>query len=195
MDAAREGQILWEPGMAASPPRMEHYRAWLARDHGVEASDYHALWQWSVESPGAFWSSLVDYFEIAPRGSADPSSVSRDMLAPRWFPELDLNYCEVALRRRDASVAIRYVDEDGATRSLSYEELADAVGRAAQGLRELGVGRGDRVAAYLPNVPEAVVGFLATSSLGAIWSLCSPRGLLEPTRWLRCSRLVDLILL
>jgi acetoacetyl-CoA synthetase len=127
-----------------------------------------------VREPEAFWSSLLDHFAIDARGDRSSPLASRRATEARWFPGLELNYAAHALRHPADRIAIRYVHESGDARTLTYAELGDAVARAAAGLRRLGVGRGDRVAAYLPNVPEAVIGFLAAASLGAIWSLCSP---------------------
>jgi acetoacetyl-CoA synthetase len=169
-----EGRLLWEPtATAAAATHIERYRRWL-RARGVEAADYAELWRWSVREPQAFWSSLLDHFEIQARGDRAPVLSSRRPSDARWLPGLELNYALHALRHPGDRVAIRYVHESGAARAVSYAELADAVARAAAGLRRVGVRAGDRVAAYLPNVPEAVIGFLASASLGAIWSLCSP---------------------
>jgi acetoacetyl-CoA synthetase len=141
---------------------------------GVETADYADLWRWSVREPEAFWSSLLDHFEIEVRGSRDPVLSSRRLPEARWFRGSVLNYATHALRHPGDRIAIRCVRESGEANTLTYAELGDAVARAAAGLRRLGVQAGDRVAAYLPNVPEAVIGFLASASLGAIWSLCSP---------------------
>lgn len=169
-----EGRLLWKPTEAgAAATHMERYRRWL-RTRGVQAADYAGLWRWSVQEPEAFWSSLLDHFEIETRGSRNPPLSSRRLTEARWFPGTLLNYAAHALRHPGDRIAIRYVHESGEARTLTYAELGDAVARCAAGLRRLGVRAGDRVAAYLPNVPEAVVGFLASASLGAIWSLCSP---------------------
>jgi len=169
-----EGRLLWKPTeAAAAATHIERYRRWL-RTRGVETLDYADLWRWSVRDPEAFWWSLLGHFEIDARGDRNPALSSRSMPGARWFPGIELNYATHALRHPGERLAIRYVHESGEARTLTYAELGDAVARAAAGLRRLGVRRGDRVAAYLPNVPEAVIGFLASASLGAIWSLCSP---------------------
>lgn len=172
--ALAEGDLLWEPSKAAAAAtQLERYRLGL-RARGVETADYADLWRWSVREPEAFWTSLLDAFQIETRGSRTPVLSSLEPREARWFPELELNYAAHALRHPGERVAIRYVPEAGPTRILTYAELRDAVARAAAGLTQVGVRPGDRVAAYLPNVPEAVIGFLAAASIGAIWSVCSP---------------------
>jgi acetoacetyl-CoA synthetase len=169
-----EGRLLWKPDeAAAAATQIERYRRTLG-GRGIATADYADLWRWSVREPEAFWSSLLDHFEIAERGNRVPALASRRMTEARWFPGIELNYAAHALRHPGDRIAIRYVHESGEARTLTYAELGDSVARAAAGLQRLGVQRGDRVAAYLPNVPEAVIGFLAAASLGAIWSLCSP---------------------
>jgi acetoacetyl-CoA synthetase len=174
VNSTAEGRLLWEPTQAAAAAtQIERYRRWL-RTRGIESADYAELWRWSVREPEAFWSSLLDHFEIEARGSRSPVLSSRRLMDAGWFAGIELNYATHALRHPGDRIAIRWVHESGEARTLTYAELGDAVARAAAGLRRLGVRRGDRVAAYLPNVPEAVIGFLASASLGAIWSLCSP---------------------
>jgi len=169
-----EGRVLWEPSEAsAAATQLERYRRAL-RARGVDTEGYADLWRWSVQEPEAFWSSLLDHFAIDARGDRRPVRSSARFAEARWFPGLRLNYAAHALRHPGERVAVRYVSESGEARALTYAELADAVARAAAGLRRLGVREGDRIAAYLPNVPEAVIGFLACASLGAVWSLCSP---------------------
>ena len=174
MKSTSEGRLLWKPTEAAAgASHIERYRRWLGR-RGVETADYADLWRWSVREPEAFWSSLLDHFEIEQRGDRNPPLSSRRLTEARWFPGIELNYASHALRHPGDRIAIRHVHESGEARTLTYAELGDAVARAATGLRRVGVRSGDRVAAYLPNIPEAVIGFLASASLGAIWSLCSP---------------------
>jgi acetoacetyl-CoA synthetase len=174
VESTAEGRLLWEPTEAgAAATEIERYRGWL-RTRGVETADYAELWRWSVREPEAFWTSLLDHFEVEARGTRTPALSSRRPTEARWFPGVELSYAAHALRHPGNRIAIRWVHESGEARTLTYAELGDAVARAAAGLRRLGVRRGDRVAAYLPNVPEAVVGFLASASLGAVWSLCSP---------------------
>jgi acetoacetyl-CoA synthetase len=170
----REGELLWEPSperCAAS--RLAHFMSWLGREQGRPFGSYDELWRWSVEQPGELWLALARYFEVRLGGVAEPALVGR-MPDQHWFPNATLNYAEHLLRRRDEHLAIVATAEGGVRRTLSYRELFDQVARARAGLRKAGVRRGDRVAAFLPNGIEAVVGLLATASLGAVWSSAAP---------------------
>ena len=171
------GEILWEPGPeVVEQARITQYLRWMAEHHGVAAADYQDLWEWSVAEPGAFWDSLWEYFGVAGERGDGPA-LSGQLPGATWFPGATLNYARNALRtaRTDPGrVAIIACAEDAAPRTYTYGELSAEVGRVRGALRALGVGQGDRVAAFLPNVPEAVIGLLATASLGAIWSSCSP---------------------
>ncbi len=172
---AGRGSPLWVPsGELLERANLTAYRRWLAADAGVGLDGYEDLWQWSVTELEAFWDSLWRWFRI--EGSRGGTVLAdRRMPGTRWFPGAELSYAEHALSRgepwRPALVART---EDGPLRTVTYAELREQVGAAAAGLRRLGVGRGDRVAAWLPNVPETVVALLATASLGAIWSSCAP---------------------
>jgi acetoacetyl-CoA synthetase len=152
---------------------MTRYLRWLAEHRGWELSSYEQAWRWSVDDLDGFWSSIWEWFEVggpAPR----PALAERHMPGARWFPDARLNHAELSLRRRDHHPALLFANEAGELGTIGYAELARRVAAAAAGLRRLGVGKGDRVAAYLPNVPETVVAMLATASIGAIWSSCAP---------------------
>jgi acetoacetyl-CoA synthetase len=173
---AKRGELLWEPS-AESVERstMTRYMRWLADERGLEFGDYESLWRWSASEIEDFWASIWDFFEVEP--SAPYSEVLRDHAMPGadWFPGALLSYPQHIFRNRDdADVAVRHASELRDLGELTWGELGDQVARAAAGLRELGIGRGDRVVAYMPNIPETLVAFLATASLGAIWSSCSP---------------------
>jgi acetoacetyl-CoA synthetase len=165
---------LWRP----SPERVERanmtrYLRWLAERRSLELGSYDQAWRWSVDDLDGFWSSVWEFFEVggpAPR----PALAERAMPGARWFPGARLNHAELSLRRRDDHPALLHANEAGELGTVSYAELAGRVAAAAAGLRRLGVAKGDRVAAYLPNVPETVVAMLATASIGAIWSSCAP---------------------
>jgi acetoacetyl-CoA synthetase len=152
---------------------MRHFMTWLARERGQAFADYAELWQFSVSDLSAFWRFVARYFEVELAGSVEPALVGA-MPDVHWFPGVTLNYAERLLRRRDEHVALVACSEDGSRRTLSYRELAEQVSRARAGLVKAGVKRGDRVAAFLPNGVEAVVGVLASASLGAIWSSAAP---------------------
>jgi acetoacetyl-CoA synthetase len=138
------------------------------------AEDYAALWRWSLDEPAAFWAALWRFTEVRGEAGERVLAEAGRMPGARFFPEARLCFAENLLRREDAAPALICRSEDGRRRVLSFAELHAEVSRLAQALADAGVGAGDRVAALLPNVPEAVVGLLATSSLGAIWSSCSP---------------------
>ena len=142
---------------------------------GADCSDYAGLHRWSVENPAAFWSALATFCDLRfRRGASCVLEHGEQMPGARWFSGAELNFAENLLRWRDERPALIWRDESGRRRALSHAELAAEVGRAAAGLRRLGLKRGDRVAAFVPNCIEAVVGMLATTSLGAIWSASSP---------------------
>jgi acetoacetyl-CoA synthetase len=189
------GEVLWRPGPELiERARITDYRRWLASERGVllgsassdpatpphrgpESTAYQELWDWSVAEPGAFWDSLWHYFDVLGDRGAGPALTGGRMPDVAWFPGATLNYAQNALRaaRTDpARLAVIARDENGGRTSLTYGELAAEVARVRAGLQALGVTKGDRVAAYLPNIPAALIGLLATASLGAIWSSCSP---------------------
>ncbi len=170
----REGELLWEPSPEAKQnANLTLFLEWLRRERGRDFADYSALWEWSVSDLPGFWRSIWDYYQVQANG-APGQVVEGRMPDAHWFGGTELNYAEHALRRRDAHPALIFRGEDGERVELSYAELADLVGRIRNGLIALGVGRGDRVAALLPNRHETVAAFLAVASLGAIWSSCSP---------------------
>jgi len=167
---------LWTP----TPERVERstlttFTRWLEAERGLRFDGYHELWRWSVEDVEAFWAAIWEFFGVRAARPYERVLGRREMPGAEWFPGAELSFPEHLLTGHDdAAVAIVAESESRPPLELTRGELRDQVARAAAGLRRLGVGRGDRVVAYLPNVPEAVVGFLATASLGAIWSSCSP---------------------
>jgi len=143
--------------------------------YGIAASDYPQLYEWSIREPEQFWGLLWSYCGVI--GDCGSSRVLVDgdrMPGAKWFPDARLNFAENLLRRSDSDIAIVFRGEAGANSTLTYSDLYDQVSRLAQALRAEGVVAGDRVAGYLPNIPETVVAMLATTSIGAIWSSCSP---------------------
>ncbi|MBM3668015.1 MAG: acetoacetate--CoA ligase [Actinobacteria bacterium] len=177
---------LWEPSAEAiERSSMTRYMRWLAAERGVEAADYAALWEWSVENLEDLWESIWDHFGVeASPGPDGPGPggrpykqvlASHEMPGTRWFEGAELNYAEHIFRgKSDDEVALCHASELRPLAEIRWGELRDQVASVAEGLRALGVGRGDRVVAYLPNSPEALVAFLASASLGATWSSCSP---------------------
>jgi len=167
---------LWRPSPArAADANLTHFMAEARRRWGIPAPDYPALYQWSITKPEQFWSSVWDFCGvIGERGGETVLEDGNRMPGAKWFPRARLNFAENLLRRRDAAPALVFRGENRVTRTLSHAELNDEVSRFAQALRGAGVGAGDRVAGYLPNMPEAVIAMLGATSLGAVWSSCSP---------------------
>ena len=152
------------------------YLTWLAEHRGLEFTDYAGLHRWSVEDLDAFWSSIWEFFGVHAHTPYQQVLGRREMPGAQWFPGATLNYAEHALGRGrpDDETAVLAYSQTRAPIQLSWAQLRAQVGHARAGLQRLGVGRGDRVVAYLPNIPETVIAFLATASLGAIWASCAP---------------------
>lgn len=167
---------LWTPSESdIARARITDFARWAGEKHGRSFDGYDDLWHWSISDLEGFWSSIAEYFDV--RFGSPPDRILADASMPgaEWFTGATLNYAEHALRRRGSEAAILSRSQTtGADLSLSRDELAEAVGRCAAGLRRLGVGQGDRVVAYMPNIPETLVAFLAAASLGAVWSSCPP---------------------
>jgi acetoacetyl-CoA synthetase len=148
---------------------------WLEAERGLRFDGYEELWRWSVDDLEGFWGSIWDFFNVQADGDRSRVLASRGMPGAKWFPDTSLNYAEhVFAGKDDAETAILHASELRDLTELSWGELRAQVAALAAGLRGLGVQRGDRVVAYLPNIPEAIVAFLATASVGAVWSSCSP---------------------
>lgn len=159
--------------------QMRRYREWLGRARGLAFADYAELRAWSVDDLSGFWSSIWDYHRIQSRTPRGIVLEDQAMPGARWFTGAEVNYAHQVFRHIDAAAvhnlpAIVAEDERGIVREISWEELRRRSVSLALAMRERGVVRGDRVAAYLPNIPEAVIAFLACASLGAIWTICSP---------------------
>jgi acetoacetyl-CoA synthetase len=174
--SATEPEKLWEPpAELVERARLTEYMRWLTAERGLELGDYDELWRWSVEDVEGFWASIWDFFEVQADGGYDSVLGNREMPGAEWFAGARLNYAEhVFAGKEDAEPAILHASELRELDQLSWGELRAQVAAVAAGLRELGVERGDRVVAYIPNIPEAIVAFLASASIGAVWSSCSP---------------------
>ena len=155
--------------------KLAAYIDWLARDRGKTFADYDALWRWSVSDLEGFWGSIWDYFRIESSTPFERVLNEKKLPGSRWFEGATLNYVRQIFRHTtDARPAIVARNESGRHVEIGWRELERQVGALAASLKRMGVARGDRVVAYLPNVPEAIVSFLAVASVGAIWSVCSP---------------------
>jgi acetoacetyl-CoA synthetase len=174
--SAATGELLWEPSAElVERSRLSEFMRWLTQERDLSFDGYGQLWQWSVDDLDGFWSAIWEFFAVQADGDPSPVLGSRAMPGARWFPNTSLNYAEhVFAGKRDEEVAILHASELRELGELRWGELRRQVAAVAAGLRDLGVGRGDRVVAYMPNIPEAIVTFLATASLGAVWSSCSP---------------------
>ena len=170
------GEPVWTPSPAdVEAARISAYAGWLAERVDREFPDYQSLWEWSVERPDDFWRSIWDYFGVIHSGEAGAVTDGTPMPATRWFEGTSLNYAEHVFRNRDPDrVAIYAAAEDRPVEQVTWADLEARVAAAAEGLKGLGVTAGDRVVAYLPNSVETVVAFLASASIGAVWSSCSP---------------------
>lgn len=167
---------VWEPSEAVRrSARMTAYQEWLERQRGLRFADYDALWRWSVTDLEGFWASIWDYFEVRAATRYERVLAERRMPGAQWFTGARLNYVDQIFRHKtSARPAIVFRNEAGDQVELSWEDLERQVTTLAHSLRSMGVKRGDRVVAYMPNLPQTAVAFLAVASLGAIWSLCSP---------------------
>jgi acetoacetyl-CoA synthetase len=167
---------LWEPSReAVASARLTAWTSWLEDRLGLKFARYEDLWEWSVKDPDAFWSSIWDYFEVISSGEAGSVTDGAGMPDTRWFEGTELNYAEHIFRNKQAGEpAILAASEQRELHTVSWGELRRMVASAASGLKSFGVEPGDRVAAYMPNTEETIVAFLATASIGAVWSSCSP---------------------
>jgi acetoacetyl-CoA synthetase len=168
--------LLWQP----SPERMQQanltaFAALVNQRWNAGATNHATLYAWSIREPVQFWESLWDFAGvIGDKGSA-PYLIDADrMPGAQWFPRARLSFAENLLRRRDPEPAMVFWGENKVRRKLTFGEVYDRVSQLAQALRAMGVKAGDRVAGFMPNMPEAPIGMLAASSIGAIWSSCSP---------------------
>ena len=157
-------------------PHWRRFAEYVAQRFGGPSGEYEQLWQWSVDNPARFWRAVWEYFDV--RGSA-PAEGDAGILADasmpgaQWFPGVELNYVDLVLRHaHQQGAAIVGVDESGVRTEIGWDALPGQIGAVARELRRLGVTQGDTVAAYLPDVADAMVAFLATASLGAVWSSC-----------------------
>jgi acetoacetyl-CoA synthetase len=168
--------VLWAPSAErVDRATITHFARWLAETRGVETSGYHDLWRWSVTELEAFWASIWEYFDVHASTPYERVLGSRAMPGAQWFPGASLNYAEHVFRgRHPETVAIRHASEGRTLTETTWGELHEQTRRVAASLRTAGVGQGDRVVAYLPNIVEATAAFHACASLGAIWSSCSP---------------------
>ncbi len=168
--------LLWKPDRKRKQAsRLYQFMNEVRRDRECRIDDYSDLYRWSIDHPRQFWQLLWDYTGIiADRSGNEVLENHERMPGTRWFPEARLNFSENLLRRRDETAALVFWGENQIKRTVTHGQLYDSVSRMVQALQALGIQPGDRVAGYLPNMPETIMAMLACSALGAIWSSCSP---------------------
>ena len=184
-----QGELLWQPSPEhIRHTRLTHYLDWLTRERGLSFADYHGLWQWSVSDLEAFWQSIWDHFHVQASRAHHTVLSDRTMPGAQWFPGARLNVAEHVLRHEHSGDALLYLNETTGMQGLPWADFANHVRTLATYLRELGVVPGDRVVAYLPNIPEAMIALCACAAIGAVWASCSPdfgaEGVLDRVRQL-----------
>jgi acetoacetyl-CoA synthetase len=168
-------RTLWvPPADVRETTVVGRYLGWLEQERGLRFDGYDDLWRWSVDDLDGFWSSIWSFFDVRASHPYDVVLADPTMPGARWFPGARLNYAERALATTGDGIAVVARSQSRPVRELSWDDLRDQVARCAAGLGRLGVVRGDRVVGYVPNAPEALVAFLATASLGAVWASCPP---------------------
>jgi len=169
-------EVLWQPSAETiEDANMTAFRRAAEKQWDVDLPDYAALHAFSITELEKFWISVRDFCDVRADSWGDRVLVDGDkMPGAKFFPDARLNFAENLLRRRDDGPALIFQAEDKVKRTLSWRDLYDSVSRLAQALKELGVGPGDRCAGFVPNMPETIVAMLATTSLGAVWTSCSP---------------------
>ncbi len=170
-----EGELLWTPDATRiEAAELTRYRRWLAAERQLDFPDYESLRAWSVADLDAFWTSIVDFFDIRFSTPSTAVLTRREMPGAQWFPGARLNFAEHVLRRaRPGEVALFHASETSPLTTITWDELLEQVTRLAARLRALGVAPGDRVVAFMPNIPQTAIAFLAAASIGAVWSACS----------------------
>ncbi len=172
----REGELLWTPSAAQiEDANLTRFAKWLVRERGLYFANYDSLWRWSVTELEEFWQAIWDYFGI--ESSAPHTRVlgKREMPGAEWFPGARLNYAQHVLRNERAGTdALLFMSETAPLTGLPWEAFGGHVRILATRLRELGVRPGDRVVAFMPNIPQTMIAMLATTAIGAIWACCSP---------------------
>jgi len=176
--------LLWQPDeKRIKYSNLACFMVQVQNEWGVVVTDYPSLYQWSIDEPEKFWQTLWRFAHVKGKMGETVLENGERMPGARWFPEARLNFAQNLLRRVDQSEAIVFWGEDRVKYSVSFEDLYNKVSQCAQALRALGLQPGDRVAGFMPNMPETVIAMLATASLGAVWSSCSPdfgvRGVLD----------------
>jgi acetoacetyl-CoA synthetase len=167
---------IWRPpAERVAQSNLKRFTDQVVDKYGADGTDYSSLHRWSVEHRDRFWDAVWDFTGVVARKKGGAVLENGDQMpGARWFPEARLNFAENLLRRSDDETALIFYGENAVKRSVSFSQLYDTVSRLSRALRAAGVGPGDRVAAYLPNMPETIMAMLAATSIGATFSSCSP---------------------
>lgn len=174
-DSGAPSDVVWAPDEGwLQDSQIATYLRWLVAEHDLAFASYLDLWRWSTSDLDHFWETIWQFADVRGRRGAGRALAEERMPGARWYPGARLNYAENVLRRRSSRPALIAIGDDGQRTDVGWDELAATAGALARTLRSMGVGRGDRVVAYVNNLPHAVAGLLATASLGAVWSICSP---------------------
>ena len=172
-----EGQVLWEPSLESKEDsNISEFMRWLERERKLHFTNYQELHSWSISNVSDFWKSIYEYFQVQSETLYHyVVSDQEKVFGADWFPGAEVNYASEIFKNRDPTkTAIIFRNEKGENRSITWRKLSRETSAISSSLKEMGVKRGDRVAAIVPNIPEAVIGLLSCASLGAIWSSCSP---------------------
>ncbi|MCK4757929.1 MAG: AMP-binding protein, partial [Thermoplasmata archaeon] len=169
-------KLLWEPSSESiEKANMTRFMRFVNERHGLDFKGYEELFTWSIENIPDFWADMWEFGDIIHSKGYDRVVDDLDkMLGAKWFIGARMNFAENLLRHRDDKVAIIFKGEEQVDSSITYAELFDQVARLARSLRDMGITKGDRVAGFMPNMPESIIAMLAATSIGAIWSSCSP---------------------
>jgi acetoacetyl-CoA synthetase len=176
MENIQEGTLLWTPSAEViENANLTRYMRWLADSHDLHFADYDALWQWSVTELEAFWQSIVEFCNVQFAKPPEKILPDRTMPAPKWFAGAEINYAQNIFHHITSSQPMMlFKAEDQPIREYRWQEVYQQTAKLAVALKAMGVQKGDRVVNFMPNRPETVIAFLATASIGAIWSSCSP---------------------
>ena len=169
-------RVVWKPTTEQiNKSQITHFINFLTKNTGTELKNSDELYDWSIKYPEQFWSQFWEFSQIKASKKWDTILENgHDMLNAKWFVGSRLNYAENLLRRRDNELAIVFRGEDKVEWKYTFAEVYHQVARLAKSLRELGVVEGDRVAGFMPNLPQTIMAMLAATSIGSIWSSCSP---------------------
>ena len=165
---------LWKIGeKKLNETNLKKYSDFINKNYKVDTNkDFNKIWRWSVESKNAFWKSIWDFTKVKGNPGNVTIKESNIFFENKFFPDAKLNYAENILKKNNNETAIIFKSENGYKKNLSWKNLNISVGKISNWMRKIGIKKTDRVAAYLPNIPETVIAFISTTVLGAVWSSC-----------------------